>query len=50
MSETGIEFEKGYAQRAEDRAQSAWDFLLFFLTYTAAVAVVLMDLLVWRPD
>lgn len=48
MSETGIEEERGYA-RAIERVEAGVSLLVWVAVYAAAVAVVLLDVLVWRP-
>lgn len=47
MSETGIENEREY--RILKRTQSGVHLLWWVLIYGAAVAVLLCDLLIWRP-
>lgn len=47
MSETGIEREREY--KVLQRVDSGVHLLVWLAVYGAAVAVVLMDLLVWRP-
>ena len=49
MSETNIENDARY-KRIVERTEAGTGLLIAFaLVYTAAAAVVLMDLLVWRP-
>lgn len=47
MSETGIEQERAY--KVEQRVKSGVHFLVWMVVYGVAVAVVLIDLFIWRP-
>ena len=46
MSETGIEEAREY--RVQKRVESGVSLLWWLAVYTAAVVVVLLDVLVWR--
>jgi hypothetical protein len=48
MSETGIEETKGYTPHHPTPIHTSPHPLVWVLVYAAAVAVVLLDLLVWR--
>lgn len=47
MSETGIETDERYAKRVA-RVESGVSLLWWLVVYGIAVAVVLLDVLVWR--
>ena len=47
MSETGIEDERAY--KIKQRVEGGVHLLVWLAVYGAAVIVVLMDLLLWRP-
>lgn len=48
-TETGIENEARY-KRTEERVRAGVHLLVWIAVYAAAVCVVLMDVLVWRPN
>ena len=47
MSETGIEDTREY--RVQKRIDSGVHFLVWLAVYGIAVAVVIIDLFIWRP-
>lgn len=47
MSETGIENERAY--KIEQRVEGGVHLLVWLAVYGAAVVVLLLDLLYWRP-
>lgn len=47
-TETGIENERAY--KIEERVRAGVHLLVWIAVYAAAVCVVLMDVLVWRPN
>lgn len=49
MSETDIENDARY-KRIVERAEATPHLLVWLAIYSVAVAVVFMDLLVWRPE
>lgn len=48
MSETNIENDERYTRTAK-RVDAGVSFLVWFVVYGAALTVVLLDVLVWRP-
>lgn len=50
MSETGIENDTPYASRVAKRTEAGTGLLIaFVLVYIMAVAVVFLDMVMWRP-